>query len=103
MEENITFSVQDLFWIASLIFSFGGGYAWLKFTTKSNSEKNKDIKDKVEKLETKCELMIEKEKAFESFVTKTIFDERSNHLTETMTDIKSQNNTIINLLTKGNK
>jgi hypothetical protein len=106
MESEITFSLEKLIYLVSLVFSFGGGYAWLKFTTRNNTEKSQEqkeqikvLKNDVAELERKCNLMLEKEKAFEAFVSKSLFELEKEHLNQTMDEIKNQNNTIINILT----
>jgi hypothetical protein len=98
---NFTLSLNELFYIATTLISLGVGYAYLKYTTSENVEKSKKQEERIIKLEGKCAEMIEEDKAFKSFVTIDIFQQRNEHLSETMHDIKQQNNTIINLLTKG--
>jgi hypothetical protein len=97
---NFTLSLNEIFYIVTALLSLGVGYAYLKYTTTENAEKAKKQDERLFRLENRCNEMIEEDKAFKTFVTLDIYHQRNEHLTETMADIKNQNNTIINLLTK---
>lgn len=98
---NLALTLSEIFYIVSALLSLGGMYAYLKYTASSSLKISEKQDERITKLEAKCNDMIEEDKAFKSFVTLDIYNQRNEHLTETMNDIKSQNNTIINLLTKG--
>ena len=98
---NFTLSLNEIFYIVGALLSLGGVYAYIKFTTAENSKKINEHDETIKKLEEKSNKMIEEDKAFKTFVTLDIYNQRNEHLTETMADIKHQNNTIINLLTRG--
>ncbi len=109
---NFTLSLNEIFYIVTALLSLGVGYAYLKYATAGNTETAKKQDERISKLETKnderiskleskCSDMIEEDKAFKTFVTLDIYNQRNEHLAETMADIKNQNNTIINILTKG--
>ncbi len=98
---NFTLNLNEIFYIVTALLSLGGVYAYIKITTAENTKKLNEHNEEIKKLEEKCNRMIEEDKAFKTFVTLDIYQQRNEHLAETMTDIKNQNNTIINLLTKG--
>lgn len=98
---NFTLSLNEIFYIVTALLSLGGGYAYLKYATAENAKESKELHDRLDKLEDKCNEMIKEDKAFKTFVTLDIYHQRNEHLAETMSDIKNQNNTIISLLTKG--
>lgn len=83
------------------IVSILGAWFGAKYQTKQNTKEIEEHKKEISDLKEKCGLMIEKEKAFEEFVSKTVFDLEKGYLNITMNDIKEQNNRIINLLTGG--
>ena len=98
---NFILSVNEVISIVSILLTLGGGYAYLKYATAENAKESKELHDRIGKLEDKCNEMIKEDKAFKTFVTLDIYHQRNEHLAETMSDIKNQNNTIISLLTKG--
>lgn len=98
---NFTLALNEIFYIISALLGLGGMYAIIRYTTASNSKKVEEHEEEIKKLKEKCNEMIEEDKVFKTFVTLDIYNQRNEHLSETMTDIKNQNNTIINLLTKG--
>lgn len=98
---NFTLSLNEIFYIVGALLSLGAVYAYIKFTTAENSKKINEHDVTIKELGEKCNNMIEEDKAFKTFVTLDIYNQRNEHLAETMADIKNQNNTIINILTKG--
>ena len=98
---NFTLALNEIFYIVGALLSLGGIYAYIKFTTAENTKEIKNHSEEIKELKENCNKMIEEDKAFKTFVTLDIYNQRNEHLAETMSDIKHQNNTIINLLTKG--
>jgi len=100
---NITLDLKEMIYVITVVSTLAGAWAYLRYSTTHNTKTSKAQDERITKLEIKCNDMIEEDKAFKSFVTIDIFHQQNQYMDEKITDIKQQNNTIINLLTKGNK
>lgn len=106
---EFTIDIKTLFWIISLVFTIGGTYAYLKFTTKSNTEKSKEQKeslekfkkyvyDELEKLKNSCDLMIEEDKVKREYVSKEMLDLKFQNLESKVELLTAQNAEILDLV-----
>ncbi|MGE4517314.1 MAG: hypothetical protein AB7D96_10685 [Arcobacteraceae bacterium] len=97
---SFTFGLNESITVLTVFAGLVSGWAYLKYTTNNNAKESQKQGERITKLESKCNEMIEEDKAFKSFVTIDIFNQQTKHIDDKISDIKTQNNTIINLLTK---
>ncbi len=98
---SFTLGLNEVLSIFTVFAGLVSGWAYLKYTTNNNAKESLKQDQRITKLESKCNKMIEEDKAFKSFVQIDIFNQQTKHIDDKISDIKIQNNTIINLLTKG--
>jgi len=110
---DFTMELKDFILLFTSMGSLMAIYFGLKNKAENNEVKNEETKDsfksfkeyihkELEKLELKCNEMMEEKKARETFVTLELYKSEVNHLNKSIDEIKFQTNKILDLLTHNN-
>ncbi len=109
---EVSLNIKDFILLITSIGSLTAIYFGMKQKSQKNTDTNEQTKGsfkefkqfiyvELEKLEAKCNEMMEEKKARETFVTLELYKSEVNHLNKSVDEIKAQNNKILELLTKG--
>ena len=104
---EFVFGVKELMYIIGVVFSFAGGYFTLKFRTENSKKSEADFKTfkefvykELRQIDKKCDEMIKEKIARDSFVSIKLYESERKHLTESVKEIKEQNQKILEMITK---